>query len=47
MHCGLSQINNWWKSEGIGQLENVRDAQEHWGYGQGSNENQMNYVIII
>jgi hypothetical protein len=26
----------------IGQLVDVRDAQEHWGYGQGSNENQMN-----
>jgi hypothetical protein len=26
----------------IGQLADVRDAQEHWGYGQGSNENQMN-----
>jgi hypothetical protein len=31
----------------IGQLADVCDAQEHWGYGQGSNENQMNYVIVI
>jgi len=29
----------------IGELADVRDAQERWGYGQGSNENQMNQVI--